>query len=410
MTQPAADSELRHDAGARVKPGDVVDAEGVRHRFAPFRHGSAPVSDQPAVRAAFADAARRGLLLPERSDPPVLWIELRKIALALARTDPVWRFGPIAAALAAGVVAGAVAFVAVRFGTRRAFAIPLLEDTLLAVLVAMLAYLAMVLTLRARRRADAVAPSLLAIGRCAACGFPLRGEVDRRGEIDAAPDACCRCSECGAAWPVEAANRPRDRETGARADLPEVEGVGAWRTRLALGAALRATGHEFLPDGDGTLRYIARMAASPVSGARAFVGWLWSLATVDLLALAAAYGMSTLCFPGVAGCLFAVVRPAMAPLLWFLDSDSALAVAVFVGAHGAVFAWLAVMLLRRTRGFLVREQRTRQLRRHLRARVCPSCTMDLPSSREPLVACTCCGARWRCEPNGRLSGRSGSSD
>lgn len=404
MTVPAQEPETRGGPGADARPGHVVDSEGVQHRFAPFRHGSAPVSDQPAVRAAFADAARRGLGLPEKPDQPVSWSDLREVALKISRVDPVWRYAPFAAALAGGLATGLLAFVRVRIGTRQASVIPMFEDILLAVAVALPAYLVAVAVLRARRRTDAAAPSLLAIGRCAACGFPLRGEVDP------GRDARCRCTECGAAWPAEAANRPRSSETGARTDLPEAEGVGAWRTRLALGAALRATGHDFLPDGNGTLRYIARMSSTPVSNARAFVGWLWSFATVDLPTAVGAVVVTTLGFPVCTGCLFGLVLAALAPLRQILDSDGPLAVAASTGTHSAVLAWLAVVLVRRMRRQLVRWQRTRQLRRHLRARVCPSCTMDLPRSREPLVACSCCSANWRCEPNEGFSRRTSASD
>jgi hypothetical protein len=397
-------------SAAPARPGHVVDSEGAQHRFAPFRHGPAPVSDQPAVRAAIAEAARLAAAVPDRFERPIAWSELRKVAPALSAGDPVWRFGPFAAAAIGGLAAGALAFVSASAGNRRAFAVPELGDIAVAVLVALVAYFLAIALLRARRRANSVAEALLAIGRCAACGFPLRGVA---GEGAAQR---CRCSECGAAWPADAANRPRRSDTGARAELPETDGIGAMRTRLALAIALRATGFDFFPDGEGRLRYIARMASAPVSDARAALSALAAVAFLEIPAVLAALLATLLVFPGCVGCIAGVV---FSTLLGARDSDDPSAIGLEVALFGAILGLVAVLLARAFRGYLLRTRRLAQIRRHLRAGVCPCCTMDLPAAherpstcavqmrvatdqvfelpaaRELLSTCGCCGAAWR---------------
>ena len=340
------------------------DVSGIERRFTPFAHVSAPDPDQAGVRAMNAAAAREAVDIvgtwPRRLAIPAAALVSCAVTSALARLD-----------------LGASS--------------PSLDGPVLAAVLGAAAGLATHALIRRRciwrHRGYAARNALLTLGRCGACGFLLRGAIQRVDARDTTV-ALCQCGECGSLWPAIAAEHPRRSDTGERVDLPEVTGIDAARTRLRLRRALHALPSDFIRDDAGAPRYIAHMDGTHRRGASAYARDLIDHASALVMVLA----VGMLLFPCAGGCLTGLVRA-----LLLVDPKDLGAHALAAGVEVSLalaFVLAAVAEARRT---LTQRHRLAQSRRFLRRGECACCTMPLPAADPDtgLATCTCCTASWR---------------
>lgn len=332
------------------------DVSGAERRFVPFIGGSAPQPDQAAVRAMNAAAAREAV----------------EITGEYARVAAL----PLALLVSCGVGAGMFLLVE---RSSEYWALEIAAS--IAFTAGALAYAVLRQRFVWRHRGYAARTALMTLGRCGTCGFLLRG-ARRRVQGHTEIVELCQCGECGSAWPVEASERPKRSDTGERADLPEVAGLDAVRTRIRLWRALRAQPSDFIRDASNEPRYIAHMDGDHRTGLVALARDTFDSASAMLMTLAIGAGLLSL----PSSCISALVRAltfGAAPPVRF-GIEIAIALALAIGA---------IALVRR---IFTPRHRMMQSRRLFANGMCPCCTMELP----PLDAahhtrCTCCTSLWR---------------
>lgn len=375
--------------GTTQPSGTIADAAGVARPFAPFAHAPAPDLVQPGTRAAYAAIARRTRREGAAQATAPLDATVR-------RSDFLARRGAHLAATVAG--AATIGLILLGFAMTAGLGgrpgggrlEPLLMFTPLGVAIA--TFMAWRHFLVARRRLQAAITPLLELGLCASCGQALRGasnvESAEVGVGDFKGTPLCACAECGARWPVGAAQAPFQPDgTSLGTAFPTVEGAARWRSRRALARALRAMPEDFVVDAGGLDRYVATGA-----GARAGSGTI----AVDLAADGARVAL-----PSIPACIgvFAVLI-LFGVLVMVLQISGVLAgfsrsVLNFIEFTGVIYIALVGFDVSRRRS---RARRVRKaVRTALAAETCPTCTNGLV--RVPATTlyepCSCCGSTWR---------------
>lgn len=343
----------------------TLDAAGRVHPFAPFAECSAPDPDQPGMRAVAALVAANGIAL-RRESVPVL--------------------SSIAAAVVTGVLVGAVAALSAIVASQQggtlggaAFgSITMQIPASIAVAFLLARFFRGHFDARHRAR-DAAAP-ILSIGRCGACGFPMRGATRW---TEGAPDepARCACVECGAVWPADAASMPRDPAGRSLAEFPSVEGRARRRARRSIFRALRAEPCDFVVDDAGEPRYPVFDAIDPAGVLRLAPTLLAALLMLPC------FGFLALVVPGFVVGLASASAPED-PLVFHVI------VAIVTTAVLTAVQVVGAPLWRRFRAQRVAGVATARLSKG----ECACCGMDLPppaGAAPHLRACSCCGAAWR---------------
>lgn len=202
--------------------------------------------------------------------------------------------------------------------------------------------------------ADLLADALLRMRRCAACGYPIVGEIEPSG----APHTC---SECGATWnagrigAVEVPNAPRSTRT-------------AFLASLAFSAACRSRARDEAGRLFGEPPHLQHVNMSKLPGDDMMRRTLW-LPIAMVVA-----GIVVAMFAILAGAIYLRIRiPPWAFIAILSSTFAVLPLAIIVG---------------------VRRQVLRGRRILLRIRRCVACRQRL--RREgPLLRCAACDATWR---------------
>lgn len=340
----------------------TIDVAGNERRFTPFAHGTAPDPDQAAVRAMNAVAARAAVEL--------VGTPAGKLAIPAAI---------------------AVAFAAATLLARAASSARTDDGAFLALLTGYLAGAAAYALVRQRcvwrYRGYAARAALLTLGRCGACGYPLRGSKLHVSAGERETIELCQCGECGGLWVAEARDHPRHAVKRERVDLPELEGIDAARARMRLRRALRAGASDFIMDAAGEPRYIAHMDGAHRTGAVAFARDVLDTAGATILSVVGAIVLFGCC-GNILGALLRAILLA--------DPGDATSVSMAIGAEAALALLLSLLGFAGVSRFFTPRHRALQSRRFLSRGECPSCTMTLPvPGDDGLSRCTCCEAAWR---------------